>query len=344
MKYRAAIVGCGRIASEFEDDLLMKKNYGIVTHAGGYVDNQNIELVCAADSSKEKLNKFGKRWNISKLYDDYRKMLELEKIDILSICTWNSTHLEILEDAVKTGVKAIFCEKPISNSLENADRMIERVRENNVLLIVNHSRRWDLLYQDICEYIKLGRLGDIQQVSCYYTAGVANTCSHLFDVLRMFFGDIKSVCAWYKNDPKLDDPNMDGYLEFKNGVTATVQSLDVNCYTLFEFDIYGTKGRLRIQDNGFQISYWTAKESKKYLGYKELFSEKSPVGITKKTIMKNSIQNIVDCLSLESFPLCTGEDGGKALEIICAFHLSAKKCNKTITLPLKKRNLIIKSK
>lgn len=344
MKYKAAIIGCGRIASEFDDDHLMRESYGIVTHAGGYTDNPNIDLVAAADIDKDKLMQCGSRWNVPNLYKDYKEMLLKEKIDVLSICTWNSIHLEIIEEAAKNNVKAIFCEKPISNSLENADRMVNIAKDNNIVLMVNHSRRWDNLYQDIRDYIKSGGLGDIQQVSCYYTAGIANTCSHLFDVLRLFFGDVESVCSWIKDDSNKDDPNMDGYLKFQNGTTVTLQSLDVKQFTLFEFDIYGTKGRLRIQDNGFGLSFWKAKESKKSLGYKELFYEDAPIGVSKKMIMKNAIQNIVECLSLAVLPKCDGEDGVKALEIICAFHLSAKEDNKTISLPLENRNLLIKSK
>ncbi len=342
--YNAAIVGCGRIASDFDDDPLMRKNYGIYSHAGAYVDNPNIELIAAADISDEQLNKFGKRWSIHRLYKDYRELLKNEEIDILSICTWNSTHLEIFEEAVKNGVKAIFCEKPISNSLKNADKMLEIANDHGVLLIINHSRRWDKLYKDIRDYIREGKLGDIQQASCYYSGGIANTCSHLFDVLRMFFGDVNNVCSWHKGDPNKDDPNMDGYLKFQNGATVTLQSLDVKYYTLFEIDIYGTKGRLRIQDNGFEVSYWESKESNKYLGYNELFEADPPVNVLQKAIMENTVQNIVDCLSSKDLPACTGEDGVKSLEIICAFHLSARKNNTTVSLPLNKRNLIIKSK
>jgi len=343
-KYKAAIVGCGRIASEFDENPLMKKSYGIFSHAGGYADNPNIDLIAAADISEEKLKRCGKLWNIPKLYYDYIELLKNEELDILSICTWNTTHLEVFENAVKNGVKAVFCEKPISNSLKNADRMVKIAKDHGIVLQVNHYRRWDKLYQDIGDFIKEGNLGDIQQVSCYYSAGIANTCSHLFDVLRFFLGEVNSVCSWYKSGFNNDDPNIDGYMKFQNGITATLQSFNVEHYTLFEFDIYGSKSRLRIQDNGFKLSYWEVKESKKHPGYRELFETSPPLIVTKKMIMRNAIQNIVDCLSLKSSPACTGEDGIKALELICAFHLSARKSNKTVNLPLRKRNLTIKSK
>ena len=342
--YKAAIIGCGRIASDFDDDPMMVKTFGIASHAGGYADNPNVELVAASDISEEKLNKFGRRWNVKNLYSDYKEMLEKEEIDILSICTWNSTHLNILEIAAKNNVKAVWCEKPISNSLDSAKGMIEIAEQNNIILAINHSRRWDTLYRDITRFINQGELGDIQQVSCYYTGGLANTCSHLFDVLRMFLGDVEGVSSWINDDATKDDPNMDGYLRFKNGAAATLQSVTLQSFLIFEFDIYGTNGRLRIQDNGFNLSYWRAKESPKYKRFNELYEESAPFEIYPKTMIKGAVQDIVECLQTGRKPACTGDDGYKSLEMICAFQFSVNEGNKYISLPLKNKNLIIKSK
>lgn len=322
---------------------MMVKMLGIASHAGGYTDNPNIELIAASDISKVKLKQFGKRWNVTSLYINYKEMLEKEEIDILSICTWNSTHLDIMEVAVKNNIKAIWCEKPISNSLSSAKKMIKIANNNNVKLAINHSRRWDRLYNDITKFINNGGLGDIQQVSCYYTGGLANTCSHLFDVLRMFLGDAESVSAWINDDPTKDDPNMDVRMRFKNGTNVTVQSVALQSFLVFEIDIYGTNGRLRIQDNGFKLSYWKANRSSKYKGLNELFEEVSPIEIHPKTMITNAIQDIVECLQTGREPACTGEDGYKALELICASKLSVNKNNNYISLPLIDNNLNIKS-
>jgi len=342
--YKAAIVGCGRIASEFDDDPLMKKNYGIASHAGAYADNPNVELIAAADISDERLAKFGKRWGVQKLYKNYKEMLKNEKIDILSICTWNSTHLEILKEVAQNGVKAVFCEKPISNSLESADEMLKIARENNIVLLVNHRRRWDKLYQDISKYICEGNLGNIQQVSCYYNAGIANTGCHLLDALRMFFGEVKTVAAWNKDESNKNDPDMDGSIKFENDVTVSLQSLPVKNYIIFEIDIYGSEGRLRIKDNGFDVAYWKAIKSERYAGCNELVGYEAPVTIGAPAMFKNAIRNIVECLSQNALPACNGKDGLKALELICAFYVSAQKGGQLTAIPLQDRDLIIKSK
>jgi predicted dehydrogenase len=343
-RYKAAIIGCGRIASDFDDDPKMVETFGIASHAGGYTDNDNIDLIAASDISKEKLDKFGKRWDVPRLYSDYTEMLGNEEVDILSICTWNSTHLEILEVASKSNVRAIWCEKPISDSLTNAKRMIEIADAHKIKLAVNHSRRWDKLYINIADIIHSGELGEIQQVSCYYTGGLANTCSHLFDVLRMFLGDAEGVAGWINDSPGKDDPNMDGYIKFKNGATAILQSVVVKSFLIFEFDIYGTEGRLRIEDNGFGLSYWKVKESEKYSGYNELAAESAPLEIPPKTMVKSAVQDIVESIQTSKEPACTGLDGYKALEMICAFQLSSSENNRYVSIPLENKNLMIKSK
>ena len=180
MTLKAGIVGCGRIASEFDKE---PNTRAVLTHAGAYSAADGVELVAACDLNEEKLEICGKKWGITSLYQDYKKMLEQKALDILSICTWNSTHPDITREAVDSGVKAIFCEKPIADSLKNADEMIELCNSRGVLLQINHQRRFDKFHQETGDFLQNGKLGGIQQVTCYYTAGVPiqariySTCS-----------------------------------------------------------------------------------------------------------------------------------------------------------------------
>ena len=61
------------------------------------------------------------------------------------------------------------------------------------------------------------------------TAGLANTCTHLFDLLRFYLGDVAWVQAVDSSNPlqSLSDPNVDGWLGFEGGFLATLQACDV---------------------------------------------------------------------------------------------------------------------
>lgn len=91
--------------------------------------------------SRSKLDKFSKRWKVHGLYADYKEMLSREKLNIVSVCTPSGTHSQIAVDAAKSGVKAIFCEKPIATSVPEARKIVDACKKHGMYLTVNHSRR-----------------------------------------------------------------------------------------------------------------------------------------------------------------------------------------------------------
>lgn len=344
MKYSAAVVGCGRIGCGFDDD--PKRKY-IATHAGAYNLVEDTKLVALVDSDIEKLKKYGQKFNAGGRYTDYREMLEGEQPDIVSICTWNSTHHEIITESVKSGVKAIFCEKPITDNLETAEAAVRLCEDNKVLLFIDHQRRFDEMHQEVRDYISEGMLGRIQQASFFYTTGIANTGSHMFDLLRFFLGDVEWVSAVesMNKSPNKSDPNLDGVLKFKNGVFCSIHACDVKDYLIFELDILGGGGRIRITNSGFDLDYFKVDESEFFRGYRELLKTDPPIKTDRpRNFMVNGVKHIVKCLDGKDKPLSSGVDGLKALELICAFHESAKKGGERVTLPLKESKVEIKSR
>jgi len=343
--YRATVIGCGRIGCSFDDD--PKRKY-VSTHAGAYSKNDEISLVALVDKDENKLKKYKKKFHVPSVYIDHNKMLTKEKPDIVSICTWDNTHYKITKDAVKVGVKAIFCEKPMASNLHDAREMISLCKKKNVVLMIDHQRRFCKFHQTVKSFIDGNNLGDIQQVSFYYTAGIANSGSHVFDLLRFFFGDVDWCFAVESKNvsPNKKDPNFDGVLKFKNGIFCTVQACDVKKFLVFDLDIIGSKGRLKLLHSGFDYEYYTVKDSHVFSGQKELYkSEKSPIdrNIIREP-MVDGVRHLVECLKNNKKPISNGEDGLKSLELICAFHESAKKMGKKIFLRLEKSLVEIRSR
>lgn len=341
---RAGIVGCGRIGSLFDDD---PKRKFVATHAGAYTAVDGVELMAACDMDKEKLVKCGEKWHIPSLYQDYRDMLRKEAIDILSICTWNSTHLDILKEAVNNGVQAIFCEKPIADSLKKADEMIKLCNENSVVLQIDHKRRFDRFHQEIRDFLQSGGLGRIQQITFYYVSGIASAGSHMFDLLRFFFGDIDWIQAVYsQNDShNPDDPNIDGMLGFKNGTHCSFQAGDAQDFYIFEMDCIGTKGRLNITRDGFDLDFFEVRPSQLFSEDMDLFQARAPISIdVPREFMVAAVRHLMECLTEGKKSISSGEDGRAALELICACHESARAGGKRVTLPLKDSEIVIKSR
>jgi predicted dehydrogenase len=331
---RAGIIGCGRIGCGFDDD--PRRGY-VSTHAGAYVRTRGVELVALCDADEEKLDRYSKKFGVAGRYTDYEKMLESEQLDILSVCTWNDTHFAIVRAAATHGVKAIFCEKPIADSLNAADEMIRLCQDRNIVVQIDHQRRFDPFHQQIATFVRDGRLGRLQQVTCYYTAGATNTGSHLADLLRFYLGDPAWVQGRFSQNSSSNpaDPNIDAWLGFPDGLVAVIQACDVEAYLIFEISILGTKGRLRITSSGLQAEFEDVRESERFVGYRELFSAPLPVPSDgRHEFMLYGVAHLLECLERGQKPISAGEDGRAALEIVCALYDSACENGKRVELPL----------
>lgn len=333
MKLRAGIVGCGRIGCGFDDD--PRRKY-VSTHARAYLCTAGVELAALCDTDHEKRKRHGAKFGVSALYSDYACMLQCEHLDLVSVCTASSSHLEVVRAAVASGVRGIFCEKPIADSVEAADEMIRLCAANDVALLVDHQRRFDPMHQRLAKFVRDGGMGQLQQVTCYYTAGIANTGTHLFDLLRLYAGEIAwaegrvSACASHS----AADPNINGWFGLSCGALAAIQACDVSAYTIFEMNLLGTKGRLRIGSHGFRAEFEEARESERYSGYRELFPALVPVeGEFTQELLSLGVRHLMECVQKSAAPVSSGEDGRAALEIICALNRSALECGDRVSLP-----------
>jgi len=321
MVYRAAVIGCGKIGSEFADDPRVQ---GVYSHAGAYAKCPETELVALCDSDPEKLARCGRRWGVGGLYTDYRELLRDQPPDIVSICTPDSTHEKIIRSALQAkGVAAILAEKPVTTDVHSAAGLVRLAKENGVLLEVNYSRRFDPCHQRVKECIGRGSLGAIQAVSGYYTKGTLHNGTHLFDLLRYLVGEVARVRGTDTLHEPGEDPTLDVYVEFESGVTGFFHGCDARAFSIFELDIVGKKGRIRIAESGHNIEFYTIRESPHYSGYLAPILH-SQARNCMQDLLLHAVGDVVECLRTGKEPLCSGEDGVRALQIADSLRESAR--------------------
>ena len=337
---RCAVIGCGRIGCGFDDNL----SKTIQTHAGSYYKNSQTNLVALCDMDVNKLKKYGKKYNISKLYENSLKMFEKENIECVSICTLVETHLELVKEAAKFNVKGIFLEKPISSNLKQAQEIIDICKKNKISLMIDHQRRFDPFYNNIQKLINQKKIGEIQIINVYYGSGIANTGSHLFDLIRLFFGEIISLKSnpSKNNSNNIMDLNFDIRLELSNKIICNIIALDYKNYALFEMDIIGTTGRIKLDLASNQIEYFKIDNTDSIV-YKKLTKNKIMIKNSKQSSIQLGVKNLIESIKVKKQLQCTGFDGYKSLELIIASINSAKK-RKKIELPLRNKNYNIDSK
>jgi len=321
MSFRAAVIGCGKIGSEFAVDPRMKS---IHTHAGAYAACPKTALVAICDIDPVKLARCGERWNVAARYSDARELLEAEKPQIVSVCTPDNTHYELICAILETpGVRAILAEKPLAMSLEQANAIVDLANRSRVVLAVNYSRRYAKDYLSLKEMIRSGQIGKVQTIGGYYSKGTLHNGTHWFDLARFLIGEITRVWGFDTLKEGGDDPTFDAVLEFDDGINAHLQGCQAAAFSLFEMDLIGTHGRIRIVESGQAFEIYEVAESPYYSGYRVLVLTHRVEG-GMQDVLLHAVEDIVHCLTTGSEPRCSGADGVAALDIGHAVRESAR--------------------
>lgn len=118
-KYNWAILGCGKIARKFVQDLSLL---------------DNAKLYAAASRSLDNARQFAEDFGFEKAYGSYNEMVEDPEVDIVYIATPHAMHLEHSVLCMEHK-KAVLCEKAFAMNTKEVDKMIKVSRENNTFLM-----------------------------------------------------------------------------------------------------------------------------------------------------------------------------------------------------------------
>ena len=322
MIYSAALIGCGKIGSLFADDPLMKGD--VFSHAEAYSVCPDTELIAVVDTDEAARNKCGDRWDVAKRFATVSELLEKSKPHIVSVATPTSTHYAVLVELISSEnrPRAILAEKPLASTVVQAERVVQLAKENGVILVVMHMRRYANNMRNLRDFIRNGGIGELRNVCGWLTKGTVHNGTHWFDLLRYLVGEV----AWVHGIDSLqeggDDPTLDVAMGLENGMLATMRSAEHANFTICEMDIMGTKGRVQITDSSYQVHISTAMPSPRYSGYVELVPSSADMG-DRKNVMLHAVEDIVYCLETGAAPQSTGEDGVAALRIALAARESS---------------------
>jgi len=118
------LIGCGRVAE---------------LHMCAYKHIPEANVVAVSDLNIEKAKAFAQKYRVNNAFKDYRELLEMKNLDLVSICTPTSTHAEIACEAAKLG-KNILLEKPMARSTAECDRIIHEALKHKVKLSISHNQ------------------------------------------------------------------------------------------------------------------------------------------------------------------------------------------------------------
>ena len=272
---------------------------------------------------------------------DLEQALERWHPEAVIVSNPTATHLEIAIPVAKSGCHLLL-EKPVSHSLEGIDEFRLAVQLGGGKVLVGFQFRFhpglqavkrliqeDVIGQTISAHVHWGEyLPDWHPWEDYHVGysarkdlggGVVHTLAHPFDYLRWLLGEVSTVSAelGILGDLDLDvEDTAKVTLKFKQGPLASIH-LDYNQRPASHWlEIIGTKGTIRWDNQDGAARWWSSEEG----SWQQI--EVSPE-FERNTLFLEEMRHFVDLVSDESLPLCSIEDGIRALEIAVAAHQSA---------------------
>lgn len=296
-----------------------------------------------------------------KFYKDYGRMFdELESgLDGIIAALPNHLHLPITEEVGKRGL-ALLLEKPVAATFEQANKIVDVVRETKIPFMVGHHRRFSTQVNLAKEIIDSGKIGKIVGVNViwtcrkpdgYYTGpfkwrvtkGVGGplviNAIHDIDNLRYLLGEIDTVHAFINNGIRGNDVEDAGVvnLRFKSGAMASYflsdgvpsklyyeacTQEDVLFHPVNEdcYQFFGQKGTLAFPT--MRITSYDDGRSGGADWTRPFKGEAFPVG--RLSPYEEELKHFCDMIGGRATTRCSAEDAAKTLQVIEAIRESGE--------------------
>lgn len=329
-KITGAVVGLGKIGFGFSSD--SKRKGTTWTHAQAF-ERAGVTITGGVDPDASKRREFLGRYPAVPAFATLAELLRHSvPPDLVSICSPTISHGAAVKACVAAGVRSIFCEKPITSTVKEAREILTLCRRERVVLAVNHTRRWDSVYCLAQKLVASGRIGEVVCVNANYSGHIYNFGTHLVDTIRMIVGGDPVSASGFSPDPAAGDPHVSGLLEFKGGVPVVIACHGKREDLVFDIEVTGREGKLRVVENGRKIELLRFRPSPHYSGYRELLPRKVPPA--PKT--DRFVEGIKDILCAMRKPgrgvACSGTDGYYALAAAEALRDSARNFSRPVKI------------
>jgi predicted dehydrogenase len=277
-------------------------------HARTYSSLEGVDLVGVCDIDRERLNSIAQELN-TQAFRDYHKLIGV--VDCASIVVPTKDHYNVAKDFLKAGVHLLI-EKPITQTVEEADELLDIARAKNLTLAVGHVERFNAAIGAI-KKLK----GDIKFIECHRLGPFVSRVRDVGVVLDLMIHDI-DIILWLIKSPiknieavgvKILTKHEDianARLTFQNGAVCNITASRVTPYTVRKIRMF--------QPNAY-ISLDYVKQDA--LIYTRRFGKivSQQIDINKERPLQKEIASFIHCLRSGQKPLASGEEGRNALYV-----------------------------
>ena len=288
-------------------------------HARLYSEISGVALIGVADADQAVAASIARSYDC-RPYTDYEALLG-ENPDLVSIAVPTTLHSRVALAAIRRGIN-VLVEKPIADTVANADEMVEAARENKVRLMVGHVERFNPAVIKLKELIDSGLLGNVVSVSAKRVGPhnprirdvgiILDLGTHDIDIMSYLYSEkIKEVYASAGRIVHSHEDHAIITLNFPDGNSGVIDTNWLTPHKVRSLTVIGSKGIAEVN---------CIEQTLRIFDQEWVRDAK----IEKAEPLKLELLHFIDCVQNDREPLVSGEQGRHALTAALAAMESAR--------------------
>jgi len=269
---------------------------------------EGAELKGVADIDLKKSMIIGNRHGVS-YYQNFVDMLD--EIDAAIVAAPTSEHYSITEKLLKEG-KSVLVEKPMTDTVEQAEELVDLAKQNQLVLQVGHLERFNPAVEALQDLISEPKFIEVQRLGSFSarsldTNVVLDLMIHDLDIILDLIKDEVKVIrssGIHVLSEKFDIAN--ARLEFESGCVATLTASRVH---------QGKVRNLRIFEPTAYYSIDYIDQAVKVFPLNGRQTDIKDLKITKEEPLKKELQNFIQCIGDGKTRKVSGAEGLRALRL-----------------------------
>jgi len=302
--FHVGIAGLGNIALGYD---LRKKGDSVFTHTKAFLKHPGFEIVFGIDPNEKRRSEF-ENYSQKPAYSSFLEVKNAEKrVDVVVIATPPTQRLGVLKDALIFQPKLILMEKPLADSVSEAEQICELCNNRGAALFVNYIRRCEPSVHQLKEMIRKSEYGKFLGAYLAYSGGLFNSASHFIDLLMFWFGEPNfwQVFDRIENEQQ-SDPRLNFCLHFGKAC-CIFQSINKPSYEIAKIELFFENGIIHYNDSGRSVELNKAENDPDYEGYYRIASSYKELQVEMHQYQLNVADHLYRFLLEDGALISTGE-------------------------------------
>ncbi|WP_163102078.1 Gfo/Idh/MocA family protein [Peribacillus alkalitolerans] len=255
--FKVAIIGLGAIGQRLIKD---------------FSSHPETNIVAVCDTMKDHADQTAKSLGDIQAFNDHKEMLEQVDLDLVYVAVPPKFHHAVVSDVMEKGIH-VLCEKPLANSIEEAESLYKKAEEKGIIHSMNFPLNYSAGSKTFAKLIGEGYVGGLRRLELkmhfpqwprawQQNAWVASREQggfvlevgiHFIQQIQKIFGPVKLVhrSIQFPQDPASCEIGIMAYLQLEDGTPLVVDGLSgIAGKEEIRLSAYGTKGTLSLLNWG----------------------------------------------------------------------------------------------